>query len=277
MLDAFENDPTPLMLNGHSLVIPVIGYPIKQVRSPRPLSLKLQALGLNAIQVPMLISPDALPGVLTSLKQIGNVAGFVVTVPHKVDAVSHVDHLTARAQAAGSINAMRREADGSWTGDNLDGEGFMAGLRAAGHDVAGKSVLIVGLGGAGASLAASLAQAEAAQLELFDLDPARCEAAAERLKLHFPQVRTVVVSQPRSDTADLAINATHLGMHEGDALPFDPALLKPEAVVADVIMNPAETELLRLAAAQGRQVVMGENILFYQLDLLPQFFMEPNR
>ena len=272
MLEELERDLTPLDLNGHTQIVPVLGFPVKQVRSPRPVSLKMQQLGFNALQVPMLVSPESFPATVSALKAIGNVAGFVLTVPHKVTALSHVDRVSARARTAGSINAMRREADGSWSGDNFDGAGFVAGLKADGHDPRGRSIMIVGLGGAGASLAASLAEAGAAQLELYDLDNARSELVCSRLEQHYPHLSVCRLDQPLSRKADIAVNATHLGMKAADPLPFDPALLKPEAVVADAIMNPAETALLTRAAQQSRRVVYGENILFYQLDLLARFF-----
>ncbi len=274
MLDELESDPTSLQLNGQTRIVPVLGFPVKQVRSPRPLSLKMQRLGFNAIQVPMLVSVETFSQVVASLKLIDNVAGLVLTVPHKMAALSHVDHLSARAKAAGSINAMRREANGSWTGENFDGAGFVAGLRADGHDPSGKSIMIVGLGGAGASLAASLAEAGAARLELFDLDPARTDLVSARIKTHHPNLPITVLGTPISAQADIAVNATHLGMDEADALPFEPTDLKSDAIVADVIMKPAETKLLRSAAASGHRTVRGENVLFYQLDLLARFFAQ---
>lgn len=272
MLDKLENDPASLGLNGHTQVIPVLGYPVKQVRSPRPLSLRMQRLGLNALQIPMLVGAENLSQVVTSLKLVGNIAGFVLTVPHKIPGLALVDRLSIRAQAAGSINAMRREADGTWTGDNFDGAGFITGLRADGHDPAGRSVMIVGLGGAGASLAASLAEAGAAALELFDIDQGRCKQVAERLGTYYPDVRVNLLQQPVTEEVDIAVNATHIGMQDDDPLPFDPTLLKPDAVVADVIMSPPDTALLKSSSASGRACVKGENVLFYQLDLLASFF-----
>lgn len=272
MPDKLEADSAPLGLNGHTEVIPVLGYPVKQVRSPRPLSQRMQQLGLNAIQIPMLVGAENLLQVVTSLKLVGNVAGFVLTVPHKIAGLGLVDRLSIRAQAAGSINAMRREADGTWTGDNFDGAGFVTGLRADGHDPAGRSVMIVGLGGAGSSLAASLAEAGASVLELFDVDHGRCQTAAERLRTYYPDVRVNLLPQPVTKEADIAVNATHLGMHDDDPLPLDPTLLKPDAVVADVIMSPPDTALLKSSSASGRACVKGENVLFYQLDLLASFF-----
>lgn len=272
MLDELEADPTPLMLNGKAQVVPVLGFPVQQVRSPRPLSLGMQRLGFNAIQVPMLVSVETFSQVVASLKLIDNVAGLVLTVPHKIASLSHVDHLSTRARTAGSINTMRREADGSWTGENFDGAGFVTGLKADGHDPLGKSIMIVGLGGAGASLAASLAEAGVAQLELFDLDRDRAVLVSERLRTYHPNLPVIVLKQPISAHADIAVNATHLGMHEEDDVPFDPDQLRSDAVVAEVIMNPAETRLLRHAAASGRRTVKGENVLYYQLDLLSRFF-----
>src|SRR5690606_30885719 len=133
--------------------------------------------------------------VVTTVKQVGNVSGFILTVPHKVAAAALADNLSVRAQAAGSINALRREADGRWTGDIFDGAGFVTGLRTDGHDPLGKSVMIVGLGGAGAALAATLAEAGVAQLQLFDIDPQRARQIAERLRAHYPDLLLEVLAQ----------------------------------------------------------------------------------
>lgn len=274
MLDQLEAAETAIRLNGQVEIIPVLGYPVKQVRSPRPLTARMQSLGYNAIQIPLSVEVSNFHAVTASLQQIENISGFVLTVPHKIAALELADSLSPRAEAAGSINALRREADGRWFGENFDGAGFLAGLRAEGHDPRGKSIMIVGLGGAGASLAASLADAGASRLELFDLDVSRAHSVQQRLHCFRPEVAVTVLADPKSDDddVDLAVNATHLGMHEGDALPFDPTLFRTGTVVADAIMNPAETRLLKRAAELGLSTVRGENILFYQLDLLAEFF-----
>lgn len=277
MLDQLEAAETAIRLNGQVEIIPVLGYPVKQVRSPRPLTARMQSLGYNAIQIPLSIEVSSFHSVTASLQQIENISGFVLTVPHKIAALKLADSLSPRAEAAGSINALRREADGRWFGENFDGAGFLAGLRAEGHDPRGKSVMIVGLGGAGASLAASLADAGASRLELFDLDVSRAHSVQQRLHRFRPEVAVTVLADPKSDDVDLAVNATHLGMHEGDALPFDPTPLRAGTVVADAIMNPAETRLLKRAAELGLPTVRGENILFYQLDLLAEFFAKRDR
>jgi shikimate dehydrogenase len=272
MLDQLEAAETAIRLNGQVEIIPVLGYPVRQVRSPRPLTARMQSLGYNAIQIPLAVEVSTFHAVTSSLQQIENISGFVLTVPHKIAALGLADSLSPRAEAAGSINAMRREADGRWFGENFDGAGFLAGLRAEGHDPRGKAVMIVGLGGAGASLAASLADAGASHLKLFDLDISRAHAVQQRLDRFRPEVTVTLLAEPRSEDVDLAVNATHLGMDEGDALPFDPTLLRAGTVVADAIMNPAETRLLKRAAELGLPIVKGENILFYQLDLLAEFF-----
>jgi shikimate dehydrogenase len=277
MLDQLEAAETAIRLNGQVEIIPVLGYPVKQVRSPRPLTARMQSLGYNAIQIPLSVEVSTFHAVTSSLQRIENISGFVLTVPHKIAALELADSLSPRAEAAGSINAMRREADGRWFGENFDGAGFLAGLRAEGHDPQSKSAMIVGLGGAGASLAASLADAGASRLELFDLDASRAHAVQQRLRRFRPEVTATVLADPKSEDVDLAVNATHLGMHEDDVLPFDPTLLRAGTVVADAIMNPAETRLLKRAAQLGLPTVKGENILFYQLDLLAEFFARRDR
>lgn len=172
-----------MRLDGETRLIPILGDPIAQVKSPTQLTESLAERGLNAIVPPVHARPDDFAAVVAGLKRIGNVDGLVITVPHKFAARDVCDSLSEQARFIGSVNVIRREADGSWFGDNCDGQGYMAGIRAAGGNVAGRSVLLAGAGGAGSAIAYEFLREGAERIAIHDAEsgPARrSDRAAEQ-------------------------------------------------------------------------------------------------
>jgi shikimate dehydrogenase len=192
-------------------------------------------------------------------------------VPHKAAAAALADRRSPTVEITGSANALRREADGRWYAENFDGLGFVAGLVAAGHDPKGERVALVGAGGAGSAIAAALLDAGADRLAVCDPDTAKLHALRSRLDAHWPG-RTATSAEPDTDGAALVVNATPLGLAPGDPLPVRPDRLPPGAVVADIIMQPRETRLLREAAERGHSVHYGIHMLDGQLDAYRAFF-----
>jgi shikimate dehydrogenase len=261
---------------GQEIVIPrgttrlfaVLGDPVTQVQAPELMNELFAAARVDAVMVPVHVRPNDLDSVLKGLKRIANLDGILVTIPHKFDVCRHVDHLSPVVELTGSANALRREPDGSWSAENFDGQGFVVGLKKAGYDPRGKQVALLGAGGAGASIAAA---AGVASLAMTDVSPERLEQLAQRLASRWPgQVR--VSSTPVLSGVDIAINATPLGLRPDDSLPFDPSLLQSGAVVADIIMKPAETRLLQAAAQHGLPIHHGIHMLTEQIDLYRQYF-----
>jgi shikimate dehydrogenase len=134
------------------------------------------------------------------------------------------------------------------------------GLRAQGHEVAGRSVFLLGAGAAGSAVAFALAEAGVARLSIDDLEAERCARVVQRVQTAFPSVQ--VRREKQSDTTgyDIAINATPLGMKPEDSLPFDPAALPPSTLVVDVITKPEITPLLRRAQETGHRIHSGRHM-----------------
>jgi shikimate dehydrogenase len=258
-------------ITGRTRLVAVLGDPVEQVRAPSLLNPLLAAAGADIVVLPVHVRPDDLDAVVRGLKRTVNLAGLLVTVPYKVRALRYADARSAAAELAGSTNALRRLDDGSWHADNFDGAGFLAGLIEAGHVPQGKQVALVGAGGAGRAIAPALLGAGVERLVLHDLDEARTNELVGRMACHWPG-RVAAGSGADLRVADIVVNATPLGMRPGDALPFDPALLRPGALVADIVMKPRETALLRRAAELGHPVVPGEPMLRHQMDLYRSFF-----
>ncbi|MFI9639161.1 shikimate dehydrogenase family protein [Micromonospora sp. NPDC051925] len=258
-------------ISGTTRLYVVLGHPVAQVRSPALMNPLFARLGIDAVLVPVHARPEHLERIVDGLRCVGNVDGIFVTVPHKAAVVALADRCSPMVEIAGSANALRRDADGSWYAENFDGLGFVAGLVAAGHEPKGRRVALVGAGGAGSAIAAALLSAGVDRLSVCDPDTARLAGLRSRLDAHWPG-RTVTSAEPDLDGADLVVNATPLGLDPDDPLPFRPDLLPPGGVVADIIMHPRETRLLREAAALGHDVHYGIHMLDGQLDSYRAFF-----
>ncbi len=166
-------------LSGETTVVPIIGDPIAQVKSPHGITALFAERGVNSVVVPLQIAAADLDALLTGLTPSASVSGLIATVPHKFGLAAHCATLTDRARFLGSANVARRNPDGTWHGDQVDGAAFVAALPASPE---GATALQVGAGGAGSAIALALLEAGVAQLRLHDADPARRDALVERLR-----------------------------------------------------------------------------------------------
>ncbi|MFJ1811385.1 MULTISPECIES: shikimate dehydrogenase family protein [unclassified Streptomyces] len=258
-------------ISGRTRLFAVLGDPVRQVRAPQMLNPVFAELGVDAVLVPVEAPAAHLGEVVRGLQRAGNVDGLLVTVPHKAAAREFAEVRSAAVELAGATNALRRGADGRWYAENFDGAGFVAGLAAAGHAPAGRRVTLVGAGGAGGAIAAALVLAGVDRLDVVDVDRGRVRTLVDRLSGHAPG-RVRAGRLPAGTAADLVVNATPLGLRAQDPLPFDPARLAAGTVVADIVMTPRETRLLRAAGAHGLPVHHGEHMLSQQLHLYREFF-----
>ncbi|MEU3837218.1 shikimate dehydrogenase family protein [Streptomyces microflavus] len=260
-----------MAISGRTRLYAVLGDPIAQAQAPSLLNPLFERSGVDAVLVPVHAPPDRLDEVVAGLKATANLDGLLVTVPHKLAMCGHADELSDAAALLGSTNALRREADGRWYADNFDGHGFVRGLAAEDRQWTGRAVALAGAGGAGLAVAAALLAAGAARIDVRDPDPGRLSHLVARLTSRWPDGVAIASGPPEPDTA-IAVNATPLGLRPEDPLPFDPADLPPATLVADIIMHPAETRLLRTAAALGLPTHPGIHMLTHQLPLYQDFF-----
>ena len=146
------------VLSGETLVVPILGDPIAQVKSPDGVTRALVARGRDAVCVPMHVLRDDLDTVVRGLGPVRSVAGLIATVPHKFALAAHCATLTDRAAFLGSVNVARRNPDGTWHGDQVDGAAFVAACRSNGARPEGARALQVGAGGAGSAIASAPAR-----------------------------------------------------------------------------------------------------------------------
>lgn len=208
-----------------------------------------------------------------------NLRGVVVTVPHKQAFAKLCNVLTPRAKALGAANVIRRNADGTLTGDMVDGFGFLGAARAHGFSSPGRKALVIGAGGVGSAIAFALCETGIAQLSLMDVDVDRLSALSTMLSEHFPEVE-ILLGCDSLMPLDLVVNATPIGMatartadSESD-LPLPAALLatlSASALVADVVTSPDITPLLASAKAKGCRIQKGAEMAKAQLEFLGGF------
>ncbi|MFD4245125.1 shikimate dehydrogenase family protein [Streptomyces sp. NPDC058525] len=263
--------PPAIPITGTTRLYAVLGHPIAQVQAPTLMHPIFASLRIDAVVVPVHARPENLEHVVRGLQRMDNLDGMFITVPHKVAVPRLADRRGPTVDIVGSANVMRRDTDGGWLAENFDGSGFVAGLVAAGHDPGGRRAALVGAGGAGSAIAAALLTAGVERLGVYDWDPAKLGALVSRLEAHWPG-RVFALDGPRLRDADLAVNATPLGMHAGDQLPFPLDSLPRHCVVADIVMKPRETRLLRHAAAHGHPIHHGIHMLEGQLNSYRVFF-----
>ncbi len=261
-------------ITGATRLFVIIGDPIEQVRSPQVFNPLLTGAGRDAVLVPIHVRPDGLAAAFQGFRAMDNLEGIIVTVPHKMAVTHLIDDIGPTGRLVGGVNAVRREPDGRLVGDMFDGQGFLIGLRHAGHDPEGRRALLVGAGGAGSAVGFALAGAGVERLTIVDVDAAKADELASAIASACPHVR-VDRGPAVPDGHDLVINATPLGMRPDDPLPLDPARLTPGILVADIIMKPAVTPLLHAAAARGCIVHPGKAMLDSQAEAIAGFFGIP--
>lgn len=263
------------MITGHTRVIGHVGYPTESFKAPMIYNPFFTARGIDCVVVPMGCRAEAYPAFLPALFSLTNMAGALITMPHKVTTLDLVDTLSTTARVAGACNAVKRLEDGRLAGDMFDGEGFARGLERKTRAIAGTTIFIAGSGGVGSAIAAALAQRGPARLRLFDLDTAMTDRLAARIRAHYP---AIALETGRNDPAgcDIVVNATPLGMKAGDPLPMDVTRIAPGTMVGEVVMKTEMTPFLEAARARGCPIQVGIDMLFEQIPAYLDFFGFPS-
>ena len=263
-------------VTGRTRLLALIADPVVQARSPAMANALLEERGQAGafVLVPMQVPAAALAEVVAALRRVGNFAGAIVSMPHKSAIVPLLDDLTPAAAMVGAVNVVRRADDGRLVGTVMDGDGFVAGLRAAGRDVRGAACLLAGAGGAASAIAFALAENGCASLAIVNRTIARATDLAARVQTAFPHA-AVRVGDLSDARYDIAINGTSLGMTAGDELPMSRDVVERSALVAECVLAPEVTDLLKLAAASGRAIHAGVPMLEGQMRLILEFLGVP--
>ena len=218
--------------------------------------------------MPVEVTVEDLKQVFLGLTKM-NVAGFNVTIPHKIDIIDYLDELDPLAATIGAVNTICVK-DGKTKGYNTDGEGFIRSLEEkADISVKGKRVFLLGSGGAARAIAMTLAFHNADKIFIQNRTKAKAVKLADEINKHIRSCAEVVESlesqRKAIQTCDILTNSTSLGMHpDEDLLPIDESLLSPDVIVADIVYNPLMTKLLKTARDKGCTIVPGLGMLINQ-------------
>jgi shikimate dehydrogenase len=257
--------------SGKADVFVMLAHPVGHAKSPGIFNEIFEQKGLDSLMTPLSCRPEGFEALWAGITAAENIRGVIVSVPYKTAVFHKCAAAHDRAARVQSANSVRRQADGTWYADNFDGVGFIDGLRAGGHQIAGRRILQVGAGGAGSSLTYCLAEAGAEQIRLADIDPGRAETLAVLVAKAFPKCR-VEVGDASPTGMDMVVNATPVGLKASDPFPLDVSKLTPDMTVVDIIMEPAETALLRKAKETGCRVQPGRPMMDFQVQAMSEFF-----
>jgi shikimate dehydrogenase len=257
--------------SGNTRIIPLLGHPVAQTKSPYGMTKGFATRGVDAMVVAVDVPPPAVGRFLDVLDAVENFGGVMATVPHKFALCAHASTVTDRAAFYGSANVMRRDASGQWFADMLDGLGFVRAVERAGGTIAGAEVWLMGAGGAGGAIALELVEAGAASVAVHDIDPARRDLLIGKLNARHPGRAVVGASAPAGHA--IVVNATPVGMRAGDGAPFDPSRVDRSMFVGDVVTAQEDTPLIAAATAAGCRCCSGHDMFNASVDLMLDFFI----
>ena len=255
-------------ITGHTKVFAVLGHPVAHTLSPAMHNAAFAALGMDAVYLGLDVAPERLVDVLAALRDAG-FGGVNLTVPLKEIAVQRLPALDESAQLMGAVNTVRFAQDGM-VGYNTDGEGFLkAAEESFGEPVAGKSVFVLGTGGAGRAVALACAGAGIRSVALADLDTERSRRLAIEIETKFFVEDVKTVSGPAECAAaargaDLLVQATPVGMKAGDASPLGEDAFRAGQWALDLVYMYPETAFMKAARAHGARAVNGLGMLLHQ-------------
>jgi shikimate dehydrogenase len=263
-------------LNFNTRLCMVIGNPVAHSLSPALHNAAFNALGLDFIYLPCQV--DDVAGVLAGMRAMHNFRGMSVTIPHKIEVMKYLDEINAADRVIGSINTIIND-NGKLTGFGTDGPAVIKAFVDAGIELAGKHVLIIGVGGACRAIAFTLAyRAGLQQITLLGSKRVVFEGLAAELRKHTEvQVEATLRNEESlaeaMSRADIIINATPVGMSPNtDASLIPPELFRAGQVVFDAVYTPQETKLLADARAAGLQTVSGVEMFINQAVLQFELF-----
>lgn len=260
-------------INGATEIMAIIADPVYQASTPGLANAILAIENKNQILVPFHVKADGIIQVISSLRQINNFVGAVVSMPHKTEIIKLLDELTPEAKQVGACNVIRRNKDGKLTGTMLDGEGFVKGLLNAGHLVKSKNIFLVGAGGAASGIAFAVAKHGAERLRIFNRTKDKADNLIENIKTVFPNLN-IEYSEKISSDDQIIVNGTSIGMKENDGLPISLFNVTESSIVADVVITPELTTFLNEAKKKNCIIHKGKPMLEGQIRLMLDFINE---
>lgn len=266
--------PTASSITGQTGLTALLGSPVSHSVSPLMHNESFRLLGLDYVYLCFDVKESQLETAVKGLREIG-IRGFNLTMPNKNKIIELADHLSLPVQLIGAANTIVND-NGILTAYNTDGYGFMKSIADAGHDVHGKTMTLMGIGGAASAICAQAALDGVKKIHLFARPTSRFWKRTEEMidNIHKNTSCEVLLFENEDKTAlknaleesALLVNATSVGMAPDTehAIIEDISFFSPHLVVGDIIYNPRETKLLRLAREQGCATFNGMYMLLHQ-------------
>lgn len=248
-------------------LVGVLGYPVAENPTCVMQNAAFEALNLPWRYLTIEVKPAALADAVRGLRALG-FQGFNCTIPHKVAVMALLDEVSPDAALIGAVNTVRRVGD-RFVGENTDGKGFLRGVREAGFEPRGQSVVVLGAGGAARAITVELALAGVARLIVVNRDVARGQALVDHLNAR-TSAQAHFVAWDKTYQVDgthaAVVNATSIGLYPDLASTpdIDLSAACSDALVCDVIPNPPDTRLMQAARARGLKTLNGLSMLVYQ-------------
>ncbi len=247
-----------MRIDAKTKVTGLIGYPVEHSLSPHMHNAAFNVLNLNCVYVTFPVKPEHISHAMMAIRAL-NILGVNVTVPHKESVIPFLDEIDQEAQDIGAVNTIVN-INGRLKGYNTDGRGFMESLKEAGLSVKDKNVFITGAGGASKAVAYYLAR-EVSRLYIYDIDTRKADDLRDSLRRFSDNIYSVREMDYIKES-HLIINATPLGVKEGDPSPVPLNLLNKEHIVYDLIYK--KTALLRESSSLGCRTMDGLGMLLWQ-------------
>lgn len=242
-------------IDPHTRLFGVIGHPVTHSLGPAMHNLALSLTGINGVYLAFDVTD--IPSAITGIRAL-SIAGISVTVPHKTTVMPYLDAIDDTAAAIGAVNTITN-TDNTLTGHNTDAHGAVTALEEQTGSLRGKTVLILGAGGAARAVAYGAAQ-KGATITIANRSRSKGEKLAADLNARFCELSDIP-----SVSYDILINTTPVGMHPNtDGIPISPDALKPGTTVMDIIYNPLQTRLLREARKRTCETIDGVPMFIHQ-------------
>jgi shikimate dehydrogenase len=254
------------MISGETRSLALIGHPVSHSLSPAMHNASFAAEGLDYVYVALDVRPQDLSAAVSGLRAL-NFRGFNITMPHKRAMLALLDSVDEGARISGAVNTVAIE-DSTLHGYNTDGGGMVMACREAGIELPDRRILLLGAGGAAAAVALAFAAEGVGELRVVNRSTRHAAELRDKLRGAGPQKVEVYPYDALDEAAreaEVVVNATPLGMKDGDPLPIPAELLDEGPAVCDAVYCPGrETALVREARERGARVVTGERMLLYQ-------------
>ena len=260
-------------ITGHTQLTGLLGSPVAHSISPQMHNEAFRQLNLDYIYLAFDVKADSLCKAVDGLISL-NVRGFNVTMPHKKEVALLCDKLSPTSRLTGSVNTVVNE-NGMLIGHTTDGVGYYRALREEGHNLAGKKMTLLGTGGAATVILAQGAIDGVSEISVFNRKGASYERAEQFIdklnactscKIALYDIEDTAILKREIMESTILTNATSVGMAPNTeaSVITDPSLLHKDLIVSDIIYNPRETQLMKLAKEIGCPTYNGLGMLLYQ-------------